>query len=328
MKCSSEGKFIFRAPWYGTDVQKRESPACVGMGSHLVALVFLSALGGNAMGCRRSYVLFDDFTYASTSELAPHGWIMRTAPGWPGVKGTAWGTESFSLHDDPALAKNRVLRMSSVTRGAASTRQSQICHQRKYLEGTYAARVRFTDDAVSGPDGDQIVETFYFISPLKAPMDPDYSEIDFEYLPNGGWGRTEATMRGTTWETFQAEPMIDDNITGKMAGSFAGWHTLVAQVAAGRVRYFVDGSPLADHGDKFYPEVPMSINFNLWFIEEGLLAGPELRRYEEDIDWVFFRRDEVLSTQAVESAVAELRRQRVTFRDTVPASGLPSPCDF
>jgi hypothetical protein len=199
-----------------------------------------------------------------------------------------------------------VLRMSSVTRGAgASTRQAQICHQRKYHAGTYAARVRFTDDAVSGPDGDQVVETFYFISPLKAPMDPDYSEIDFEYLPNGGWGHTEPSMRGTTWETFREAPTNYDNITGKMAGSLAGWHTLVAQVANGRVRYFVDGKLLADHGDKFYPEVPMSINFNLWFIEEGLLTASDERRYEEDIDWVFFRRDEVLSPQAVESTVAD-----------------------
>ena len=273
--------------------------------------------------------MFDDFTYASTAELAPHGWILRTAPGSPGVSGTAWGPESFSLHDDPALPANRVLRMTSMTRGrGATTRQSQICHQRKYLEGTYAARVRFTDDAVSGPDGDQIVETFYFISPLKAPMDPDYSEIDFEYLPNGGWGHTQPSMRGTTWETFQEQPMNYDNVTGKMAGSLAGWHTLVAQVAAGRVRYFVDGKPLADHGDKFYPEVPMSINFNLWFIEEGLLAGSDARQYEQDVDWVFFRRDEVLAPQAVESAVADLRRQHVKFRDTVPPSGLPSPCDF
>ena len=113
-----------------------------------------------------------------------------------------------------------------------------------------------------------------------------------------------------------------------MAGSLVGWHTLVAQVATGRVRYFVDGKPLADHGDKFYPEVPMSINFNLWFIEEGLVAGSDARRYEEDVDWVFFRRDEVLAPQAVESAVADLRRQHVKFRDTVPPSGLPSPCDF
>jgi hypothetical protein len=310
-------------------VEKREPISFARAGPHVARLALLSALAGAPASCRRPPVLFDDFTYASTAELAAHGWIMRTAAGWPGVKGAAWGPESFSLHDDPTLQKNRVLRMSSVTHGASgATRQSQICHQRKYLEGTYAARVRFTDVAISGPDGDQVVETFYFISPLKAPMDPDYSEIDFEYLPNGGWGRSEATMRGTTWETFQAEPMMDDNITGKMPGSFAGWHTLVTQVGAGRVRYFVDGNPLADHGDKFYPEAPMSINFNLWFIEEGLLAGSEPRQYEEDVDWVFFHRDAVLSPQDVESAVADLRRDGVTFRDTVPSSGLPSPCDF
>jgi hypothetical protein len=94
------------------------------------------------------------------------------------------------------------------------------------------------------------------------------------------------------------------------------------------VRYFVDGNLLADHGDKFYPEVPMSINFNLWFIDEGLIANFESRRYEEDIDWVFFLRGEVLAPPAVESAVGEMRQQGVTFRDTVPSSGLPSPCDF
>lgn len=299
------------------------------------ALALLPLLGCATVGSKgssvshRPYELFDDFTNASTAELAHHGWILRTAPGWPGVKGAAWGADSFSLHDDPSLPQNRVLRMSSVTHGAgAHTRQSQICHQRKYLAGTYAARVRFTDDAVSGADGDQIVETFYFISPLKAPMDADYSEIDFEYLPNGGWGHTEPSLRATTWETFQAEPMIDVNVSTKRPGPLAGWHTLVAQVAAGRVRYFIDGEPLADHGDKFYPEVPMSINFNLWFIEEGIIAGSDERRYDEDIDWVFFRRDDVLTPEAVESAVADMRQRHVPFRDTVPPSGLPSPCDF
>jgi hypothetical protein len=294
-----------------------------------IALLALApALGCADLG-KRSHVLFDDFSYASTAELAPHGWIMRTAPGWPGVPGARWGAESFSLEDDPSLPGNRVLRMSSATAGkGAHTRQSQLCHERKYLEGTYAARVRFTDDAVSGRDGDHVVETFYLISPLKAPMDPDYSEIDFEYLPNGGWGHSEPSLRGTTWETFQAEPPVDDNVSTKKAGALAGWHTLVVQVANARVRYFLDGSALADHGDQFYPEAPMSINFNLWFIEEGLLGGSDARRYEEDIDWVFFRRDEVLSPLAVEFEVTDMRRRRVKFRDTVPPSGLPSPCDF
>jgi len=93
--------------------------------------------------------------------------------------------------------------MTSSTDGPnAKTTQTQICHQRKYLEGTYAARVRFTDNPVSGPGGDQIVQSFYTISPLKAAMDLDYSELDFEYLPNGGWGIAGPTLYATTWETF------------------------------------------------------------------------------------------------------------------------------
>jgi len=43
---------------------------------------------------------------------------------------------------------------------------------------------------------------------------------------------------------------------------------------------------------------------------------------------VFFRRDEVMTPEQVQTAVADLRRNRVAFRDTVPPSGLPSPCDF
>src|SRR5688500_11807164 len=138
-------------------------------------LIALLAAGCASSGDVAEPTLFDDFTYDSRDDMAANGWIMRTAPGWPGVPGATWGPESFSLHDDPSRAGNRVLRMTSSTDGTpAKTRQTQICHERKYLEGTYAARVRFTDAPVSGPDGDKIVETFYLISPLKEPMDLDY----------------------------------------------------------------------------------------------------------------------------------------------------------
>jgi hypothetical protein len=280
----------------------------------LLALLLLTA------GCATSQrVMFDDFTYARTSDMAANGWILRTAPGWPGVPGSLWGPESFSLHDG-------ALRMTSSTDGT-TTRQSQFCHQRKYREGTYAARVRFSDAPVTGPDGDQIVETFYFISPQKAPMDPDYSEIDFEYLPNGGWGETGPRMFGTTWETFQLEPWKADNESGSRQESHEGWRTLVAQVADGKVRYFVDGRPLVEHGGRVYPEVPMSINFNLWFVRDGLVSGGAPRTWEEDIDWVYFDR-RVLGPAAVDAEVARLRAEGVSFRDSVPASGLASPCNF
>lgn len=279
-----------------------------------------------------SGVLFDDFTYARPADSAANGWILRTAPGWPGVPGAAWGPESFSMVDDSAAPGNRLLRMTSVTDGTgAGTRQTQFCHERKYLEGTFAARVRFTDAPATGPDGDQIVQTFYLISPLVEPMHLDYSETDFEYLPNGGWGHEGATMFATTWETFRPEPEWEaDNESSTLSGSFAGWRTLVLQVRDGKVRYFVDDRLLADHSERVYPEVPMSVNFNLWFVRDGLLpAGPK-RVWVEDVDWVYHRQGEVLSTAEVESAVATLRGNGVRFTDTVPrlVPALASPCDF
>src|SRR5258705_12822369 len=134
-----------------------------------------------------SQVMFDDFNYTKHEQLTMHGWIVRTAPGWPGVPGAIWAKEGVSFLSDPDQQGNRILRMISSTGGPGSTtNQTQIFHQRKYLEGTYGARVRFTDNPLSGTGGDQMVESFYTISPLKAPMDLDYSELDFEDLPNGG----------------------------------------------------------------------------------------------------------------------------------------------
>lgn len=266
--------------------------------------------------------MFDDFSYSSVDDLAKNGWILRSEAGWPGVPGAAWGKERFSLHDG-------VIRMTSTTDGTRTT-QSQFCHERKYFEGTYAARVRFTDAPTTGPNGDQIVQTFYMISPQKAPMDLDYSELDFEYLPNGGWGKTGPTMFATTWETFQLEPWIAVNQSDSKSGSLDGWRTLVLQVSGGKGRYYVDGVLLGDHGDKYYPEVPMSINFNLWFVKDGLVQSPQMRHWVEDIDWVFHQADSVLTPAEVESRVSELRSRSVKFTDSVPAKipALASPCNF
>ena len=276
-------------------------------------------------------VLFDDFSYSSHKQLAKNGWIVRTADGWPGVPGASWGKEGVSFIADPNQRGNWLLRMTSSTDGTgANTKQTQICHQRKFLEGTYAARVRFTDNPASGPGGDQVVETFYTISPLKAPMDPDYSEIDFEYLPNGGWGSKEQTIFGTTWETFSPEPnWKKDNVFHTMSIQ-EGWHTLVVQVANENVKYYVNGKLLAEHGGNYYPESLMSINFNLWFIRDGLVKTQEMRHYNQDIDWVFFEAKSALTTEQVEAKVAAMRRKRIKFKDTVPAPvpALTSPCNF
>jgi hypothetical protein len=223
--------------------------------------------------------LFDDFNYRDQETMTANGWIIREKAGWPGMRQASWSKDNVSFVDDPDQPGNRLVQMTSATDGTASgTRQSQFCHQRKYLTGTYATRVRFSDTPANGPDGDQVVETFYMISPLEAPMDPDFSEMDNEYLPNGGWGNQEHVFFLTTWETAQIEPWKADNDSDALPRSMDGWHTLVVQVMNGRVHYLVDGKAVASHGGKYYPDVPMSINYNLWFIDGGLFKSRELRQ--------------------------------------------------
>lgn len=281
----------------------------------------------------KTQILFDDFSYDNPQQMKKNGWILRTEAGWPGVPGAIWKEENVSILKDADQPNNRIVRMTSATDGtAANTTQTQICHQRKYLDGTYAARVRFTDQPLSGPGGDQLVQSFYTISPLKQPWDPDYSELDWEYLPNGGWGIEGPTLYSTTWETFYPEPnWKKDNVFQTANGSQAGWHVLVTQVMDQKVRYFIDGKLFAEHGGNYYPEDTMSINFNLWFIRDGMIKSSERRQYHEDIDWVFFQANTALTPQQVEAAVAAQRRTSGgKFRDTVPAKvpALKSPCNF
>ena len=74
----------------------------------------------------------------------------------------------------------------------------------------------------------------------------------------------------------------------------------------------------------------MSINFNLWFIRDGMVKTNETRQYQEDIDWVFYQASVGLTPEQVEAAVTNMRRKSVTFRDTVPPKvpALVSPCNF
>jgi hypothetical protein len=300
----------------------------------LVAAVILTLLIASSLLSLRAAapaaMLFDDFSYTDKQQMKKNGWIIRTEAGWPGVPGATWLDQNVSTLKDGSGANNWIVRMTATTSGTGeSTTQAQFCQQRKFLEGTYAARVRFNDAPGTGPDGDQVVQSFYTISPLKAPMDLDYSELDWEYLPNGGWGIDGPTLYSTTWETFSPEPnWKKDNVFQTTNGSEAGWHTLVTQVSDQKVKYFRDGKLFAEHGGNYYPEDTMSINFNLWFIRDGMLKSNERRHYQEDIDWVYFQANTALTPEQVEAAVAAMRKKSVKFRDTVPSKNLNSPCNF
>ncbi|RPI32483.1 MAG: hypothetical protein EHM70_08845 [Chloroflexota bacterium] len=266
-------------------------------------------------------VFFDDFTYTGPDDprLSQRGWTVRTQAGGPGVPGAQWPLQGVSFVEDGSLPGNWLAQLASSTSGSPeTTNQAELFQQRKFYEGTYASRVRFSDEPEDGPDGDQIVETFFTITPLNYDMDPDYGEIDFEYLPNGGWGASRTMFWMTTWETYRPDPWEAVNDQDSVPISFEGWHTLVAQVGGAKVRYYIDGSLLAGHGDQFFPETPMSINYNLWFIAGGLDESSEKREYIEQIDWLYYAGNEALSPGEVEQRVDAYRASQVPHVDQVP----------
>ncbi|KZN59548.1 hypothetical protein N473_25785 [Pseudoalteromonas luteoviolacea CPMOR-1] len=266
-----------------------------------------------------SQIMFDDFSYRQFEDAQKNGWQIRDEVGHPGIKNATWWKEGVTFHPDPINHSNTVMRITSKTDGSAeNTRHTQVCHNRKYKEGTYAARVYFNDAPQYGPDGDAVIQTFYAISPLKAPMDKNYSEMDFEYLPNGGWGTERLALFATSWETFQLTPWTKVNAYDYHIESLQGWNTLVLQVADNSLKYYVNGHLFAEHGADVYPEVPMSINFNQWFDPNKLVQSTQMRQYYQDVDWVYFVKDKVIAPTAVVQAVEQLRKDKVAQRDTVP----------
>lgn len=276
-------------------------------------------------------VFFDDFSQADLPALVQAGWILRSSPGHPGVPGATWAPDGLGLIDDPQQPGNRLLRLSAQTDGTpAGTRQAQLCQARKFLYGTYAARLRFTDRPVAGSNGDPVIQTFYAVSPLRHDFDPQFSEVDWEYLPNGGWGSAQRRLYGISWQTVRMEPWQAHNAAQQAFGSFDGWHLLVMQVSPQEVRLLVDGQPFARHAGRNVPVVPMAIQFNLWFSPAGLLPpGGPARVWQLEVDWVFHAAQAMLSPEAVAQRVQAWRQQGVGRLDSVPAADPPlaSPCD-
>ena len=279
----------------------------------------------NPGGFDAASVFFDDFNMYNTSSdqsLLDFHYEVSDRTGGPGPGGCTWSKNNVTFVTDPNLSGNKFLRLTSTTNGQGqNTVQAEIMAPQEFLYGTYGARVKFADAPAYGPDGDQIVETFYTISPWTLQGSTDYGEMDFEYLANGGWGITTNTMWNTTWETASTRT------TTSTKKSFDGWHYCVIQCTSTEVRYYVDGQLLAAHSDIYPPETPMFLSFNLWFIDGVWASGSDQRAYIEDVDWVYYAKDRIMAPSQVECNINYYRSHSVLRKDTVgnPVISTPTP---
>ncbi|MFF8807498.1 glycoside hydrolase family 16 protein [Streptomyces omiyaensis] len=257
--------------------------------------------------------LFDDFDYTGADDpsLGAHGWEVRTGGGGPGIKDT-WSADGVAFASDPAAEGGKVLRLRSSTDGTArGTTQVEVqTTSRNFFTGTFAARVHLSDEPVSGRDGDHVVQTFFPISP--ADSSENYSELDFEYLPNGGWGSVGPQLDNVSW--YKADP--PDRVHGTLKRRLGGWHTMVITAMDGKVVYSLDGKELFTSSGKYVPRERMDIHFSNWFIDLPFTGGP--RTWDMKVDWVYHKADEAVSPADVQKAVDGFRGAGTTHVDTVP----------
>jgi hypothetical protein len=234
------------------------------------------------------------------------------------VPGATWAPDKVTF---ATTSGNSIMNLETSTAGTGeSTKQTEIVtNSRKFKNGTYAARVKFNDAPKSGPDGDHLVQTFFTINDLTAPMADDYSEYDFEYLPNGGWGETSDILYTTSWETYQADPWVAVNQHTEGRQSYNGWHDLVLTIDNSSIKYYIDGQLFGTHDSAYLPERPMSINFNQWLIDLAGQTSTAARAYDEQVDYVLHVKDQVLTPAQVAAKVAAYRGAGTTFEDTVPS---------
>ncbi|MFE9663237.1 cellulose binding domain-containing protein [Streptomyces sp. NPDC005955] len=264
--------------------------------------------------------LFDDFAYTSGSDpkLGANGWQLRSWGGGPGVYGATWSPKNVTFSQE---AGSSLMTLKAGTAGtAASTEHAEISTtSMKFKNGTYAARVKFTDAPVQGPDGDHVVQTFFAINDLKSPMADDYAEYDFEYLPNGGWGETSNAFFATSWETYHPTTGQLVNTHTVARSSHDGWHDLVFTIDGNDIRYYLDGRLFGTHGAGFLPERAMLISFNQWFTDLAGQTSTAPRSYEQQVDYVLHVKDQVLTPAQVASKVDAYRATGTAFSDTVTA---------
>ncbi|MCX4822887.1 hydrolase [Streptomyces sp. NBC_01142] len=259
-------------------------------------------------------VMFDNFHYSGPDDpaLASNGWQARTGEGGPGIRDT-WSAAGISFPSEPTAQGGQALQLRVNTDGTRkATRQAELHTTRPdFFTGTVAARVHFSDKPTSGRDGDHINESFFAISPVDTS--PNYSELDYEYMPNGGWGSPGPQLDTTSWRNSQK----GDRVTRGLKKSLKGWHTVMITAQNGKVTYSLDGRKVFSNDSRYFPRERMGIHFSAWLIDLPF-AGP--RTWDMKVNWTYYQAGRAVSPADVQKAVDGFYSTGTNYINTLPKS--------
>ncbi|GIF07859.1 cellulose binding domain-containing protein [Actinoplanes siamensis] len=257
-------------------------------------------------------VMFDNFHYTGHDDpaLAANGWMTRTESGGPGIHGS-YVDDANTFPADKTAQGGQALQLRASTDGTSGrTRQAEFSTTGPvFFTGTLAARVFFTDKPAKGSDGDHVNHAFNTISP--SGRSPKYSELDYEYQPNGGWGAPGPKMDIVSWRSTKQ----GDRDTRAVRGPLAGWHILMITATADEVTYRIDGRKVFTSSGRSVPQERMKIQFSSWFIDLPF-TGP--RTWDMRVNWVYARDGRTMSVADVKKAVDRLYAGGINHANSIP----------
>ncbi|WP_149184839.1 cellulose binding domain-containing protein [Streptomyces sp. TRM49041] len=268
-----------------------------------------------AMTAPPTGILFDNFRYSGHDDpaLIINGWSARTGAGGPGIRDT-WAPENISFPAAESAQGGQAMRLRVTTDGTEQgTKQAEMqSNKAQFLTGTCAARIYFSDKPTDGSNGDHINESFFTISHKE--NSPKYSELDFEYMPNGGWGAPGPRLDTTTWKSSKD----GDNVTRALKKKpLQGWHTLMITAMDGKVTYSLDGRELFTSGSKYFPREHMGIHFSAWLVDLPF-TGP--RTWDMKVNWLYCQADQAVPLADVQKAVDGFYESGTRHVNTLPTS--------
>ena len=271
-----------------------------------------STTAAPAVTAAPSGVVFDDFHYTGPDDpaLAANGWQARTEGGGPGMSHGGWSADGIDFPGDTAAEGGQSLRLQLGTDGTPQgTRQAELVSSHEtFLTGTLAARIFFTDQPIAGRNGDHINESLSTIS--SSPKSPNYSELDYEYMPNGGWGAPGPRLDTTSWRS--AKP--GDRVTHALNEHLAGWHVVMLTAVNGVVTYSIDGRAVFSSDGKTFPRERMKVHFSSWLVD---LPFSTQRTWDMRVNWLYYHSGQAVSVGDVQKAVDGFYASGVNYANTL-----------